>query len=125
MCEKASPLDKRQMDQDEDRKREATRKESNWSLLRESISFLKENENKWQQRRIKEVDRIKEEEKKDRLVICKEKKKKYGIKKMNKEDNRRLKERTEEKILISQAKANWKKYRGRGRRMKGEDIENG
>ena len=72
------------------------RKEANWSLLRESISFLKENEDGWQQRRIKEVDRIKEEEKKDRLEICKEKKKRYGIKKLNKEENRRLKERTEE-----------------------------
>ena len=92
------------------------KKESNWSLLRESMSFLKENESKWQHRRIKEVDRIKEEEKKDRLAICKEKKKRYGIKKMNKEENRRLKERTEERIMISKAKANyWKKYRGRGR----------
>ena len=84
--------------------------------MRESGSFLKENDDKWQQRKIKEVDRINEEEKKDRLVICKEKNKKYGIKKMNKEENRRLKERTEERIMISQAKANyWKKYRGRGR----------
>ena len=74
-------------------------------------------------------ERIKEEEKKDRLAICKEKKKRYGIKKMNKEENRRLKERTEERILISKAKANyWKKYRGRGERMKGDkegdEIEN-
>ena len=44
---------------------------------------------------------------------------------MNKEENRRLKERTDERILISQAKANyWKEYRGRGGRMEGEDIEN-
>ena len=106
---------KRQMEENEDRKREAMKKESSWSLLRESICFLKENGNKWQQRKILEVDRIKEEEKKDRLAICKEKKKKYGIKRMNKEENRRLKERTEERILISQAKANyWKEYRGRG-----------
>jgi hypothetical protein len=67
-------------------------------------------------RKIKEVDRIKEEEKRDRLAICKEKKKRYDIKKMNKEENRRSKERTDERILISQAKANyWKKYRGRVR----------
>ena len=116
---------KRQMEEDEDRKREAMKKESSWSLLRESICFLKENGNKWQQRKILEVDRIKEEEKKDRLAICKEKKKKYGTKRMNKEENKRLKERTEERILISQAKANyWKEYRGRGGRMEGEDIEN-
>ena len=67
-------------------------------------------------RKIKEVDRIKEEEKRDILAICKEKKKRYDIKKMNKEENRRSKERTEERILIFQAKANyWKKYRGRVR----------
>ena len=41
---------KRQVEEEEDRKREAIRKESNWSLLRESVSFLKENHNKWQQR---------------------------------------------------------------------------
>ena len=40
---------------------------------------------------------------------------KYGIKSMNKEESRRLKERTEERMMISEAKANyWKKYRSGG-----------
>ena len=34
---------------------------------------------------------------------------------MSKEENKRMKERTEERIIISQAKANyWKRYRGEG-----------
>ena len=46
------------------------------------------------------------------MAIVKEKKKRYGIQKLNKEENKRLRERTEERILVSQAKANyWKKWR--------------
>jgi hypothetical protein len=72
-------------------------------------------------RKIREVDRIKEEEKRDRLAICKEKKKRYGIKTMNKEERKSMKQRTEERIIISQAKANsWKRYRSRG---EGEEEE--
>ena len=117
-CEKRRLAYEREMDDDEERKREAIRKEANWSLLKESMSFLKENEDGWQQRRIKEVDRIKEEEKRDRLAICKEKNKMYDIQKLSKEENRRLKERTEERIMISKAKANyWKKYRSMEEKM--------
>ena len=62
------------------------------------------------------MERIKNEEKADRLAISRQKKKKYGIKQLNKEENRRIKERTEERIHISQAKANyWKMHRGEER----------
>ena len=83
--------------------------------MRESIKFLKENEKGWQQRRIGEVDRIKEEEKMERLAICKQKRKRYGIRKLNKEEQKRIRERTSERIEIAQAKANyWKLHRGGG-----------
>ena len=62
------------------------------------MDFLRENDAKWQTRRKEEVDRIKEEEKKDRLAICKEKKKIYGIKKLNKEENLRLKRREKQSL---------------------------
>ena len=70
------------------------------------------------------MNRIKEEEKKDRLAICKEKKKRYGTKykNMSKEESKKLKTRTEERIEISQAKANyWKRFRDGGER----DMEEG
>ena len=87
--------------------RKVEKKRRNWDLLRVSMEFLRENDAQWQTRRIEEVDRIKEEEKKDRLAICKEKKKIYGIKK--------LKRRTEERVAVSQAKANyWKQHRSGG-----------
>ena len=53
--------------EDQERRMEAGRREEHWRLLRESVRFLKENEKGWQQRKIKEVDRIKEEEKDERL----------------------------------------------------------
>ena len=65
--------------------------------MRESIKFLKDNEKGWQQKRVGEVDRIKEEEKKERLAIGEQKRKRYGIKKLNKEEQKRIKERTSEK----------------------------
>ena len=109
-CEEMRTASKMRHEEDEERKRDAQRQERSWSLLRTSMEYLKEKEECWQQRKIREVDRIKEEEKRDRLAICKEKKKRYGIKTMNKEEKKRLKQRTEERIIISQAKANyWKK----------------
>jgi hypothetical protein len=108
--------DWRQQEEDDTKSKEMKmRKEEHWKLLRESISFLQENERHWQQRKIKEVDRIREEEKMDRLAVCKQKKRRYGIQRMSKEENKRMKEKTEERIIISQAKANyWKRYRGEG-----------
>ena len=46
-------------------------------------------------RKIQECDRIKEEEKKDRLAVVKEMKRWYGLKKISKEENERIKMRTE------------------------------
>ena len=112
-CEERRKEWRKQEEEDTTRKEMQRRKEEHWKLFRESISFLKENERHWQQRKIKEVDRIKEEEKTDRMAVCKQKKRRYGIQKMSKEENKRMKERTEERIIISQAKANyWKRHRG-------------
>ena len=91
----------RQEQGDDERKRENEKKEEHWALMRESIKFLKENEKGWQQRRIGEVDRIKEEEKMERLAICEQKRKRYGIRKLNKEDQKRIRERKSERIEIA------------------------
>jgi hypothetical protein len=47
---------------------------------------------------VTECDRIREEEKKDRLAVVKEKKRKYGIKRLSKEENMRMNMRTEERL---------------------------
>ena len=106
---------KLRQEEDAERMRLVEKKRRNWDMLKVSMEFLRENGAKWQTRKIEEVARIKEEEKKDRLAICKEKKKRYGIKKLNEEENLRLKRRTEERISVSQAKANyWKQHRSGG-----------
>ena len=47
------------------------------------------------------------------MAITSEKRKRYGLKRMNKEETQRLKERTERKLELAQAKSNyWKWYRG-------------
>lgn len=58
------------------------------------------------------MERIKAEEKKDRLAVGNIKKKRYGIGKLNKEENLRLKSRTEDRILLARGRENlWKKFR--------------
>ena len=80
--------------------------------MRMSVEYLKQNEDRWRCRKIDECERIKEEEKKDRLAIVKGKKKRYGLQKLSKEENRRLKSRTEDRIEIAKAKENyWRKFR--------------
>ena len=50
-------------------KRRAKEKEKSWDLLKTSIKFLEENAAGWRVRRLKEVDRVKEEEKEDKRAI--------------------------------------------------------
>ena len=115
-CESRREEGKRIQDEDEERKLLAKEKEDHWRLLRLSIQYLKENEPKWRSRKIKECDRIREEEKADRLAIAKMKKKRYGVKGLSKEENGRMKQRTEERLEIARAKENlWKLHRGNGR----------
>ena len=58
------------------------------------------------------MERIKAEEKKDRLAVGNIKKKRYGIGKLNNEENLRLKSRTEDRILLARGRENlWKKFR--------------
>jgi hypothetical protein len=87
------------------------KREESFKLLRLCITFLREKEDKWRVRKIEECERIREEEKRDRLAVCKEKKKRYGIKKISKEENLRLKKRTEERLDVASAKTNlWRKF---------------
>ena len=90
-------------------------KTKHWALLREARTFLKENEDGWKERRNGEIKKIKEQEKKERLEIVAEKKRRYGLQKISKEENRRIGERTKERIEIANARANyWKLHRGGG-----------
>ena len=53
------------------------------------------------------------EKKRDRLAVVREKRKRYGLKKLSKEENQRLKTRTEERLEVARAKENlWKRFRG-------------
>ena len=114
-----------QQEEDEGRKRRAKAREEHWELLRQSMEYLKKNESKWRTRKIEECEKIREDAKIDRLAIAREKKKRYGIKTMNKEENKRLKMRTEERLEVAQAKENyWKLYRGGGKESKG-NLEEG
>ena len=85
-------------------------------MLRESVRILRENTDKWMIRKIDECERIKEEEKKDRLALVQVKKRKYGIKKVSKEESSRLKMRTEERLEVARAKENlWRRYQDESR----------
>ena len=54
--------------------------------------------------------------------MVKEKKRKYGIKRLNKEENMRMTKRTEERLEIAKAKENlWRKHRGQGEMKTGEE----
>ena len=80
--------------------------------MREAVKFLRENTDKWRERRIEECDRIREEDKKDRLAVVKEKKKRYGIKRLSKEENQKMTRRTEERLEIAKANENlWRRFR--------------
>ena len=106
-CEEKREERKRELETDRSRKEDAQRKENHWKLLRECINTMKENEVKWTTRKIKECERIKEEDKRDRLAIVKEKKRKYGLSRLNKEENQKLKMRTEKRLELAQAKTNY------------------
>ena len=77
--------------------------------MRESMAFLKENSHKWQERKVTECEKMKQEAKEDRLAVSRMKKKRFGIKRLSKEENKRLKERAEDRILLAKARGNlWK-----------------
>jgi hypothetical protein len=98
--------------EEKERKKKARDRENSWALMRLSIEYLRENEEGWRLRKIRECERIREEDKKDRLPVVKEKKRKYGLTRLSKEENSRIKKRTYERIEIASAKANlWKKFR--------------
>jgi CHAD domain-containing protein len=92
------------------------RKKEVWDLMRESMDFLKKNKEKWKERKLEESKRIKEEDKRDRLAIVKEKKKRYGIKVLSRDESKRLRMRTEERLEIAKAKENYWKDSGRSRK---------
>ena len=107
------------MQKENERKEEAKKKKESWELMRKCIDFLKADGDRWRERKIKECDRIREEEKKDRLAVVRVKKRKYGLTRLSKEENKRMSLRTEERREISKAKENlWRHYRDEGKRQK-------
>ena len=110
--EKMREETKQRIREDDERKEEAKRKEDTWSLMKEAVDFIKKNGKGWVERRSRECERIREEEKLDRLAVVKQKKRRYGISKLSKEENSRLKLRTEERLVLAKARENlWKRYR--------------
>jgi hypothetical protein len=112
-CEQKRKENKIWKEEEDKRKDKAMGKEDHWKLLRMCIEEIREKEGKWTTRKTEELDRIKEEEKEDRLAIAREKKKRYGLKGLNKDEKLHLKRRTEEKKELAVARSNyWKWHRG-------------
>ena len=106
------------MQEENERKEAAMKKKESWELMRKCIDLLKANGDRWRERKINECDRIREEEKKDRLAVVRVKKRKYGLKRLSKEENKRMTLRTEERLEIAKAKENlWRQYRDEGKRQ--------
>ena len=63
-----------------ERKEKKTKLENHWLLLRECAAFIKENTNTWETRGMKETKRIREEERKERILLAGRKKKLYDEK---------------------------------------------
>ena len=57
--------------EDKERIEQAKRLTESWALMREAVRFLKKNSDSWRERRIDECERIREEEKLDRLALVK------------------------------------------------------
>ena len=109
------------LQEDGERKERAKQRKESYALLSASLEFLKKKEDKWRCRKIDECIRIREEEKKDRLAVCKEKKRRYGLRRLSKEENTRIKLRTEERMDIAKGKTNlWRKF-GQGREDQDQD----
>ena len=106
-CEDRREEERMLQEADKSWKEDAKRREEHWMLLRVCVKELKEGEHKWSRRKIDKCERMKEEAKEDRLAIAKEKKKRYGLKGLSKEENKRLKKRTEDKIELAKAKSNY------------------
>ena len=110
--------DRERLSLEEGKKKEAKKKADSWALLRLSMKYLKEKDVAWRQRRIEECDKIREEDKRDRLAVAREKKKRYGINKISKDENTKIKKRTEERLDIAKAKENLWKRLGTGRMIR-------
>jgi hypothetical protein len=114
------------LQEDQARKERARKRHESFGLLKLSLDFLRQREDAWRSRRIDECERIKEEEKRDRIAVCKEKKRWYGMRKLSKEENKQIKMRTEERMDIARGKTNlWRKF-GLGRdqgKIKDDELE--
>ena len=64
------------MQEDAQRRERAKEKEARWELLRECMTFLKENSKEWQERKLRECERMRKEAKEDRMAVVRMKKKK-------------------------------------------------
>ena len=85
-----------------------------WHLLREGICYLEKNSEKWRQRRLKQVDKIKQKDKAGRLAVVAIKKKRYGIGKLTKDETKGMNKGTEERLMLAKVRENlWRKQQVR------------
>ena len=81
-------------------------------MLRLCKSTIAENGGKWERRGRDETQRIRDAERKERLTIIEEKKRRFGKKYMKKEESDKLKLVTNNKLEMAEMKKNfWRKYR--------------
>ena len=74
----------RRLEEDK-KKRRASELSENWALLRLCKSTIAENGGKWERRGRDETQRIRDAERKERLTIIEEKKRRFGKKYLKKE----------------------------------------
>ena len=117
-----------------ERKEKKTKLENHWLLLRECAAFIKENTNTWETRVMEETKRIREEERKERILLAGRKKKLYDEKRGKKkkasgdvdgklesgvEDKYEIKRKMNERLEIAEYRKNlWKEYRVDGNFVK-------
>ena len=115
---------RQRLQEEEALKEKARQKKKRWELLRISLEYLRLHDEKWQERRLEECERIKKEEKEDRLAIVRVKKRKYGLKRLSKDEGAKMRMRSEERILLATARENlWRMSRSPLEILDDEDEE--
>ena len=116
------PADTREGKERKERRRQtekAGKLTERWGMMRECKKFLEENSEMWERRTVQEGKRIEKEEKKTRLEMVERKKKNYGKagnKKLNAEEEGKIRNETMRKRELAEIKQNlWRAYRENGK----------
>ena len=119
-----SPVEESVEGREKQRRREkqsqAEQLSSRWDLMRTCRDYLEKNSSRWEKRTREETERIKAEEKKERLEMGKKKKNKFGSKneELTKNEKDDLKKLTEIRLEIAEIRQHlWRKYRDSGQEI--------